>query len=174
MDLICPQQLSASHDESPLNSQILAFLLSRGRKEPKIASYDSANSAKVQTCRRVPMRLPLRRLTVEFLVMLCMIGLKVADQRTGCVGATWAAVVQEVKMALPREPAYTGLWDGLGGPAQVSSIGDAHGTPTAIPDDETAVPDSQSLGKRLNLGSAHYELAISGVWRWTNQDRYTE
>jgi hypothetical protein len=174
MDFIFPHQFSPSRDESPLGSQILACLLHQTEQASTVSAFDAENSSKSQTVKRAPLRVSRRRLIVEFMVVLCMIGLKVADQQTGCVGTTWAVLVQTGKSALPSEPAYSGLWDGFGGPSLAISRGAAQALPAAMPANATVLPDTQRPGKGLHLGSAHCELAKSRVWLWANRDGHRE
>ena len=120
------------------------------------------------------MKLCSHRMTVEFMILLCMLTLKVVDLNTGCVRMTLGAVKQAGKKALPGEPAYADLWGGLGGFTQIGLRGTARGLPSTVSGNAAVFSNSGRPIQSLNLGTAHYELAQSRLWAWTKSDRYSQ
>jgi len=120
------------------------------------------------------MKLSTRKLTVELMIILCMTTLKVADLQTDCVGTTLGLFKQAGKMALPSESSYAGLWDAYGGLNQEGRRDEAPNQASPIRGNASIRWNPVGGSAGLNLGTAHCELAASGLWTWVRKDRSSE
>ena len=115
---------------------------------------------------------PVRRLTVELIILSCMVILKTIDLQTDCVAATVAALKRAITITPHSEFAYTGLWDAHGGLGQVVPGDEASNRVYTVSDSTPIRKDSNGANAGLNLGTAHYQLAASEFWKWKNKDGY--